>query len=90
MSKICIHIPDTEMANTIGLEVTVGDERRLANYRVEAFEWPEEMNSMERVDRLRDFVYNYDPAWQLVQIGPAVNDRVPITFKQVKKTLVTS
>ena len=83
MSKICIHIPDSEMINTISLEVTVGDERRLANYRVESFEWPEHMSSVERVDMLRDFVYNYEPGWQLVQIGPAVHDKVPITFKQI-------
>ena len=83
MSKICIHIPDSEMANTVGVEVTVGDERRLANYRIESFEWPVEMSSLERVDRLREFVYTYDPAWQLVQIGPAVRDKVPVTFKQI-------
>ena len=51
MSKICIHIPDSELVNTVGLEVTVGDERRLANYRIESFEWPEDMSSVERVDR---------------------------------------
>ena len=84
MSKICIHIPDSELANTVGLEVTVGNDRRLANYRIESFEWPEQMSSVERVDRLRDFVYNYDRGWQLVQIGPAVRDKVPITFKQIR------
>ena len=84
MSKICIHIPDSELVNTVGLEVTVGGERRLANYRIESFEWPEQMSSVERVDRLRDFVYNYDRGWQLVQIGPAVRDKVPITFKQIR------
>ena len=84
MSKICIHIPDSELEHTVGLEVTVGEERRLASYRVESFEWPERMSSMERVDKLREFVYGYDPDWQLVQIGPAVRDRVPITFRQTK------
>ena len=83
MSKICIHIPDSELANTVGLEVTVGDHRRLANYRVESFEWPDEMTSVERVDRLREFVFDYEPGWQLVQIGPAVRDKVPVTFKQI-------
>ena len=70
------------MVNTISVEVTVGDERRLANYRVESFEWPEHMSSVERVDMLREFVYNYEPGWQLVQIGPADHDKVPITFRQ--------
>jgi hypothetical protein len=86
MSKICIHIPDSEMVETVGVEVTVGNERRLANYRVESFEWPEHMTSMQRVDLLREFVYNYEPGWQLVQIGPAVRDKVPVTFVQKSST----
>ena len=88
MSKICIHIPDSELANTVGLEVTAGNNRRLANYRIESFEWPEQMSSVERVDRLREFVFNYGPDWQLVQIGPAVGDKVPVTFKQIRNQKV--
>lgn len=84
MSKICIHIPDSEFEHTIGLEVTIDDRRRLANYRVESFQWPEHLSSVERVDRLREFVYNYDSSWRLVQIGPSVGDKVPVTFVQEK------
>jgi hypothetical protein len=83
MSKICIYIPDEELAHTVGLEVTVGDTKRLANYRVESFEWPDNLSSVERVDRLREFLFNYDPGWQLVQIGPAVHEKVPVTFVQI-------
>lgn len=82
MGKICIHIPDSELAKSVGVEVTVGDHKQFAEYRVESFSWPEGLSSVDRIDRLRGFVEDYGDDWELVQIGPAVRESVPVTFRK--------
>ena len=82
MSTICIHVPDTKEQHTIGLEVTLDGEKKVATYRVESFEWPSDLSSSERIDRLRHYVQSYPRDWELVQIGPSARGAVPITFRQ--------
>ncbi|HUF08968.1 MAG TPA: hypothetical protein VMO47_06595 [Rhodothermales bacterium] len=82
MSKICIHVPDTRAQHTIGLEVTLDGEKKVATYRVESFEWPPNTSSSERITRLRDYVRTYPSDWELVQIGPSAHGVVPITFRR--------
>jgi len=82
MSKICIHVPDTQPTHTIGLEVTLDGQKKVATYRVESFDWPSDLTSIERITRLRDYVNTYPRDWELVQIGPSAHGTVPITFRR--------
>ncbi len=82
MSQICINVPPLRVKQTIGLEVTVDGKKRVMNYRVEPFEWPLELSSESRIERLRGFIRDYDAGWELVQIGPAVGGLIPVTFRQ--------
>lgn len=82
MSKICIYVPDAEPRHTVGLEVTLNGEKKVATYRVESFEWPDDVSSSERIDRLRTYVKTYPREWELVQIGPSSRGVVPITFRR--------
>jgi len=82
MSKICIHVPDTQASHTVGLEVTLDGVKTVATYRVESFDWPANLSSSERITRLRDYVKTYPTDWELVQIGPSARGVVPITFRR--------
>lgn len=82
MSKICIHVPDTQARHTVDLEVTLDGEKKVATYRVESFSWPANLSSTERITRLRDYVRTYPKDWELVQIGPSARGVVPITFRR--------
>lgn len=82
MSKICIHVPDTQARHTVGLEVTLNGVKKVATYRVESFEWPANLSSNERIAKLRDYVQTYPNDWELVQIGPTSRGIVPITFRR--------
>lgn len=82
MSVICIPIPDLQRHRTVGLEITVDGTRRVMNYRVETVPWPDDKDPEARIDLLRAYLREHDPAWELVQIGPPDGDRVPVTFRQ--------
>ena len=82
MSQICINVPPLEAQQTIDLEVTINGKKRVMNYRVETFLWPETLPAHERIDHLRAWIRNYDAGWELVQIGPSSGGLVPVTFRQ--------
>ena len=67
---------------TLELEVTVGGETHLMQYRIETLRWGAEATPDERVDQLRTFIREYDADWSLVQIGSPGEGIVPITFRQ--------
>jgi hypothetical protein len=82
MSTICIPIPDLHKHATVGIEVTIGGERRAMNYRVESFRWQEHAGPTERIDDLRNYLAEYDSTWELVQIGPPDGGLISVTFRQ--------
>jgi hypothetical protein len=67
---------------TLELEVTVGGETRLMQYRIETLQWGPDVPPDERVDQLRAFIREYDEEWSLVQIGSPGQGVVPITFRR--------
>jgi hypothetical protein len=67
---------------TLELEVTVGGETRLMQYRIETLQWGADASPDERVEQLRTFIRDYDPDWSLVQVGSPGEGTVPITFRQ--------
>ncbi|MDX1548191.1 MAG: hypothetical protein R3247_14430 [Rhodothermales bacterium] len=83
MSQICVSVPPLQVQQTIDLEVTINGKKRVMNYRVETFAWPEALPPSERIDRLRDWIEGYDAGWELVQIGRAGSGLVPVTFRRV-------
>lgn len=82
MDQICIPIPRTGAEEAVELEVTIGGTKHWMQYRVEHMDWAPDASADERIDQLRAFIRNYDPAWELVQIGAAGLGRVPVTFRQ--------
>ena len=82
MSSICIPIPDLQKHKTVELEVTIDGVRRIMNYRVESFPWPEVLGPEDRIDLLKSYLEHYADGWDLVQIGPPDGEVVPITFRQ--------
>lgn len=82
MSQICIPIPDLRKHPMVTLEVSIGGKKRVTNYRVESFQWDDDERPGERIDRLRDFLKEYDESWELMQIGPPDSGRISVTFRQ--------
>ncbi|MEQ9104537.1 MAG: hypothetical protein RIE53_07540 [Rhodothermales bacterium] len=83
MREICIQVPDMGSENTVEVLVTVNGEKRLTNYRVEAFDWHHGGDSsFHRIERLRAMIDGYDPGWELVQIGIPDKGLVPVMFRQ--------
>ena len=82
MSQICINVPTFRTNHTIGLEVTLDGKKHVMNYRVEAIEWPEHCTPEERIELLRAYIRGYDDGWELVNIGPAGDGVIPMTFRE--------
>ena len=82
MDQVCIPVPMPAEGETLELEVTVGGETRLMQYRIETLNWGSDVSPDERVDQLRTFIREYDAEWSLVQIGSPGAGVVPITFRQ--------
>jgi hypothetical protein len=83
MSEICIQVPQMDDYKVIEVEVKVNGEKKRFNYRVELFAWDEATGSTEqRISFMRDMIRNYDPKWQLFQIGAPTEKHVPIMFRQ--------
>lgn len=82
MNQVCIPIPQPAGHETIELEVTIGGTKHWMQYRVEQLDWTPGASADERVEQLRAFIHNYDPDWELVQVGAPGLDAVPVTFRQ--------
>lgn len=86
MEQVCIPVPMPAEDETLELEVTIGGTTHLMQYRIETMHWGPDVTPDERIERLRTFIQNYDPAWSLVQIGAPGEGMVPITFRQRRTT----
>lgn len=83
MSEICIQVPRMDDYKVIEVEVKVNGEKKRYNYRVELLDWDGKFSSTEeRIKFMRDMINNYDPNWQLFQIGAPTEKHVPIMFRQ--------
>jgi len=83
MSEICIQVPQMDDYKVIEVEVKVNGEKKRYNYRVELLDWDGKFSSTEeRIKFMRDMIKNYDPNWQLFQIGAPTEKHVPIMFRQ--------
>ena len=68
---------------TVEVEVRVKGKTQQLHYRVEAFDLSKpDGPSKSRVDRLRILIEDYDPGWELVQIGIPEAQVIPVMFRQ--------
>jgi hypothetical protein len=83
MSEICVQVPQMDEYKVIEVEVKVNGEKKRYNYRVELFAWNGKYSSVEeRIKFMREMINNYDPNWQLFQIGNPTEKHIPIMFRQ--------
>lgn len=82
MADICIQVPDMDNHKVIEVEVKINGEKKRYNYRVELFDWNGERTTEDRVRFMREMIRNYDPNWQLYQIGTPTEKHIPIMFRQ--------
>lgn len=83
MSRFVIQIPVVDIEKTVEVIVKVNGARQRTRYKVELFDWPEGATHEARIDRLREIIAAFDPAWELFQIGPDNDEgKIPIVFRQ--------
>ena len=82
MSQICINVPTFRNNHTIGVEVTLDGKKHVMNYRVEAITWPMNLSAEDRIEVLRTYIRDYEEGWELVNIGPAGDGVIPMTFRE--------
>ena len=82
MDPVCIPVPMPSGDETLELDVTVGGQRHLMQYRIERLHLSTDRTPEARFAQLKQFVQEYDPKWTLVQIGAPGEGVVPITFRQ--------
>jgi hypothetical protein len=82
MNQICIRIPSLGIKRTVDLEIRIDGRIRYMSYRVESIEWAEQHDPALRVERLKQFLRDYDRNWELVNIGTPAGTVLPVTFRQ--------
>jgi hypothetical protein len=86
MDQVCIPIPLPTDGRAVEIQVTVGGVRRLVQYRVERVTWNPHASSDARFETLRRFIAEYEPGWELVQVGAPGRGTVPVTFRHRSAT----
>ena len=96
MKDLCVpvsHFGEDEIAE---IRLTIGGRKSTYNFRVESFPWEvqDELSrfndeislSLARIERLKNAIKNYDPAWELIQIfTPAENSRfIQVLYRKRK------
>ncbi|MEL6561201.1 MAG: hypothetical protein AAFQ94_23620 [Bacteroidota bacterium] len=83
MSYIGIEIPSLDEKQDVEVEVRINGEKQHYNYRVEIFYWDDcpEFET-DRVECIRNWVNNYDPEWDLANIGVPNDQYISITFRR--------
>ncbi|MCJ7679147.1 MAG: hypothetical protein MUP70_00335 [Candidatus Aminicenantes bacterium] len=86
MREVVIQIPTIDTEQNIEIDVKINGRKRVMKYRVEIYEWEEELKEgMEKVDVLRRIIMEHDKDWRLIQIGMPTDKNIPIMFQ--KRTL---
>lgn len=83
MPAITINLPQVEAEQHIEVEVRINGDKKNYSYRIEILAWEDcEAYRADRANCIREVVEQYDPDWQLVQIGSPTDTSIPIMFKQ--------
>ncbi len=84
MDNITIQLPAIRAHQFADVSVTVNGKKKHYQFRVEIFKWDEwRQQSEDRASTLRRIIQSYEKQWQLVQIGGASDEYIPVTFRKV-------
>ena len=82
MSAISIQLPPVHTDNYVDVDLTVNGKKQRFKYRVEIFKWAEWCSPTEsKAEGIRRMISQYDPSWQLVEIGSPTETTVPLMFR---------
>jgi hypothetical protein len=84
MAEIVIQLPEVNSKDRIEVEARINGKKQILHYRVEIFSWTEDCDepAKDRALCLKRIVENYDPHWQLQQIGTYTDKTVQVMFKE--------
>ncbi|MFC2159003.1 hypothetical protein ACFLT9_14325 [Acidobacteriota bacterium] len=83
MREVVIQIPTLDTEQNIEIDVKINGRKRVMKYRVEIYEWEEELKEgVDKVDVLRRIIKEHDKDWKLVQIGLPTEKNIPIMFRK--------
>jgi len=83
MSTIFIQLPPVHTDNYVDVDLTVNGKKQQFKYRVEIFKWADWCAAAEtKADGIRKMIGQYDPNWQLVEIGAPTDSTVPLMFRK--------
>ena len=96
MKDLTIPIPNDGNTDTVEVEVKVGTKKIQYFFRIESFPWIDEQKydqevsisqSLEKIDRLRSIIKDYDNNWELIQIftPKAEAQHIQLLFRQKKE-----
>ena len=83
MTGITIQLPSIEADQSIEVEVKVNGQKKKYHYRIEIFSWEECETEENRALCLRKMLDNHEKNWQLIHIGAATEQSVPLMFRQM-------
>lgn len=83
MAEVVIQLPELNSKDRIEVECRINEKKQVLHYRVEIFAW-EDCNEpvADRALCLKRLVENYDPNWQLQQIGAYTDKTVQVMFRE--------
>jgi len=81
MPSISIQLPNIEADHKIEIEVKINGNVQKLHYRVEILEWNDEVVDNNRAVFLKEKISKVEDEWQLVQIGQATKEMIPVMFK---------
>lgn len=97
MKDLCVPVYDFRDDEIAEVRLTIGGKKITYDFRVESFAWDVEDElsrfddkislSLARIERLRNAINDYDPAWELIQIyTPAKNSKYIQVLYRKKRT----
>jgi len=82
MSTVAIQLPPVHTESYVDVDLTVNGKKQRFKYRVEIFKWADWCAPTEpKAEGIRRMINNYDPSWQLVEIGSPTETTVPLMFR---------
>ena len=83
MASINIQLPIMDAEHSIEIEVRINGEKKKYHYRIELLKWQDCQQPDDQAECLKEMLKNYDHQWQLIQIGGATDENIPVMFKQI-------
>ena len=81
MPSLSIQLPVIEADKDIEIEIKINGSAKRYRYRVEIVPWDECPDPSEKIQCLKQSIQKHAPEWQLIQIGAATEDNIPLMFR---------